>query len=622
MTLRIIPKAALLLLALTTVFMGILTLTAIYKGNRPSKQLPETVQENENQREPLAQPFLIVPNGYPLTQSDIDLISTNGIRTIFIHNGLSDYIQQLGSQLPGLIVHNITNNSEYIFCNNEPLSMEHESASILPNKSFFLSKNDCDEAKKISNIFLAECNISDSACQNEYLITIQSNSYYYNATAPLLALAKPLDLTIDYPYGTYILTWNSNNSNPLTQASYSYEILDKLGTRLAASGRISTSQPGDFFSPLSAIQPQRLTAKVRIWYQFGSVKFKQPLILTTDFDYQPPDTSPTPPSPNTVQWMSWIPSWGMASGIESVKKYTNKWSTISPVWFTPNKDGTLKPEPTLNSPTLLTVLKQKNIKLVPTISLFDADILTDILHNHLDAHVNAIVDVTVRNNYTGIDLDYESTYAADKDLFLEFLAKLSIKLHEKGKILVFTALPKIDDREIYSFLPQTHQAQDWKAIGAIVDEFRIMAYDFTGQGSTQPGPLSPISWNESLIRYAIAQMPAEKVVLALPLYAHAWSKPNSRNLPGINNDQPLSTNQQKNTVSPQHNDIAYLKEHSSYYREKYDPVVKEIRAEYLYNKTERIMYYLNNTAIHERAALAQRYGIKGLCFWRIGGEDL
>jgi spore germination protein YaaH len=427
---------------------------------------------------------------------------------------------------------------------------------------------------------------------------------------------------VETPHGATIIAWQEYVSGTLEQSGYSLEILDSVNKRVHATGRINSDNIGDFFITTTNIPSQTMTAKIRLWLKYGNIALTESFEVSGTFEYTaypPPINNPTT---TTVKQIAWIPDWGMSSGIASIRRNPKKWETISPVWFTPNKNGMLIKESTTNSPTLIKLLRENNIKLVPTISLFDADILTEILNKNLDKHVAEIVAVVEKNGYAGIDLDYESTYEADQLRLLEFITKLAEQLHKKSKTLSFTVLPKIDDRRIYSFLPQTHQAQDWQAIGAIVDEFRIMAYDFTGQGSLQPGPLSPYQWNESLIKYALSNMPAQKIVLALPLYSHGWPKPKTSNLAGVNNDLSLSSGKQKNTISLQHSDIDYIKGHSSYYRETYDTWNKEVRAEFKYNGVERVMYYLNKKSIDERIDLAERYGIKGICYWRIGGDYL
>lgn len=570
---------------------------------------------------PKLEDFLILPNGYQILPEDIESISTHEIKNIFIDKATDDYTTTIKALLPSLVVYSSTQTDKYTFCDFSNLA----TSSLSANGSYISSRTEvfsmCSTSNKTSNIYMTSCMLTEITCQQQYLIALNSDTFYYNTNYPLLALTKAPSLSVDIPYGTTIITWINEKPIQLAQTSYSIEILNKSNKRIYATGKISGQNTGDFFSPMTILNQQPLTVKLRVWFSFKGITFKYPHITLKTFEY-----TPIPPVDSlltgNVQQMSWIPDWGMSSGITSVKADPNKWSTISPVWYTPNKSGTLNKEPSTNSSTLLKLLRSNKIKVIPTISLFDADILKEILNKNRTKHVNEIVHMVTSNNYDGVDLDYESTYQDDKELLLQFLTELSAQLHSRGKLLSFTALPKIDDRAIYGFLPQTHQAQDWKAIGAVVDEFRIMAYDFTGQGSLQPGPLSPIAWNESLIRYAIAQMPPEKVVLALPLYAHGWPKPKASNLAGINNDKSLSSGELKNTISPQHDDIAYIKSHSTYYRSKYDPVVKEVRAEFKYKGSERVMYYLDKTAINERIKLAQKYGIKGVCYWRIGGERI
>ncbi len=565
--------------------------------------------------------FFIVPNGYIPTKQEIELIKTTQVTNIIIENSTANYQNELKALLSDNSAADVSLN-DYTICSKNNSAESLDSANGMPDASIYLCK--ALEATVHKNIVIEKinCDIKQSKCINETLSRIVNKSsdlLLYTPQYPILSLLSLNDITIDTPHDTYIFSWGK--SDIYTLNSYSVEVLDKVNKRVFASGRINTATEGDYFIPTSTLSAQELTVKVRLWITFNGKQFTEPAIISKTFTYTPAITTITNVT-SIAKQISWIPDWGMADGIDSIKKNPKKWDTISPVWFVPNKNGTLERKPTLNSTVLVSLLRKNNIKLVPTISTFDADILKDILRNNLDKHVSEIVKVAVQYNYDGIDLDYESTYSDDKDLLITFLTKLSSELHNKGKTLSFTALPKIDNRPIYGFLPQTHQAQDWKAIGSIVDEFRIMAYDFTGQGSLQPGPLSPVQWNETLIRYAITQMDGSKVVLGLPLYSHGWPKPKLQNLAGVNNDKSLSSGELKNTISLQHDSIAYVKSHSSYYRESYDGWNKEVRAEFKYNGVERVMYYLDKKAINERINLAQKYGIKGVCYWRIGGEQL
>jgi spore germination protein YaaH len=133
------------------------------------------------------------------------------------------------------------------------------------------------------------------------------------------------------------------------------------------------------------------------------------------------------------------------------------------------------------------------------------------------AHVTAIVALVQRNQYAGIDLDYENLHAADRQAFSAFVTRLAHALHAKGKVLsvaVFAKTTKAgtDPRNV---------AQDYAAIGRAADQVRLMAYDYHWESSA-PGPVAPISWVRAVLRYAKTQIPASKIILGVPLYGYDW----------------------------------------------------------------------------------------------------
>jgi spore germination protein YaaH len=134
--------------------------------------------------------------------------------------------------------------------------------------------------------------------------------------------------------------------------------------------------------------------------------------------------------------------------------------------------------------------------------------------------------------------------------------------------------------------------------------------------------MSPMPWDEALIQYAIENMPASKVVLALPIYSHAWPKASIDDAVGINNDLSLYSGENNNTYSWQHDDISNIKTSSAYYNETENLWYGENHTFLKYSNTDLEMYYLSPAQVTKRLELAKAYGIKGLCYWRIGGDQL
>src|SRR5690606_15611164 len=117
----------------------------------------------------------------------------------------------------------------------------------------------------------------------------------------------------------------------------------------------------------------------------------------------------------------WIPYWGSPSGLNSLKNNPTLFSSVSPVWFEVNKDGSLKNKYPSNKGEIISFLKENNIELIPAIAMFDHELFTEVLQNkdNFNNHIQSIVDTVVNNDYDGIDLDYESTKLSDKGKYFD-----------------------------------------------------------------------------------------------------------------------------------------------------------------------------------------------------------
>ena len=135
----------------------------------------------------------------------------------------------------------------------------------------------------------------------------------------------------------------------------------------------------------------------------------------------------------------------------------------------------------------------------------------------MSRHIAAIVSLADRENYAGIDIDYEGLHAGDRQALSTFITRLAAALHAHGKILSVAVFAKTSDAGYGG----QNVAQDYAAIGRAADQVRRMAYDYHWNTSA-PGPIAPISWVRSVIDYARTQIPAARLVLGIPLYGYDW----------------------------------------------------------------------------------------------------
>ena len=150
---------------------------------------------------------------------------------------------------------------------------------------------------------------------------------------------------------------------------------------------------------------------------------------------------------------------------------------------------------------------------------FNASISSSILlHPKLiSKHVAALVDLCVTKGYDGLDIDWEAVKPRNKAKFTLFIDQLATALHAQNKILSMAVAAKDTEPGDWS----AAQSEDYAALGASVDEFKVMTYDYSGSWSP-PGPISPLTWMDSVLAHAEALVAPEKIMMGVPFYGYDW----------------------------------------------------------------------------------------------------
>jgi spore germination protein len=234
-----------------------------------------------------------------------------------------------------------------------------------------------------------------------------------------------------------------------------------------------------------------------------------------------------PPSPSLV--VAAMPYWNADYGTTAVLSNQQTFSEVSPWIYGLDSSGQVVPQygpdqaATVNAQ--LARLRAARIPLIPTLANVTAGewvyqpVVTDILHipRVRAKHVAAIVALVEREHYAGIDLDYEDLRATDRSAFTTLVTELAAALHAKAKVLSVDLFAKTDDRGY----DQRNVAQDYRAIGQVADQVRLIGYEYHW-ASSEPGPVAPIGWIRSVLSYAKTQIPANKIILGVPLYGYDW----------------------------------------------------------------------------------------------------
>jgi spore germination protein YaaH len=222
-----------------------------------------------------------------------------------------------------------------------------------------------------------------------------------------------------------------------------------------------------------------------------------------------------------------LPFWNLTEGPNILATNPGTFNEVSPWIYGLARNGRIvaqAPEVAAQTREGMERLRKLGIPVVPSIAnrtsgQWAYEPLADILHDPaaMSRHINDIVALVQRENYAGIDIDYEDLPATDRKVFTTFITDLASALHDKGKTLTVALFAKTSD----AGEDQRNAGQDYAAIGAAADEVRLMAYDYHWAESP-PGPVAPMPWVRDVLAYAKTQMPADKIVLGVPLSGYDW----------------------------------------------------------------------------------------------------
>ena len=213
----------------------------------------------------------------------------------------------------------------------------------------------------------------------------------------------------------------------------------------------------------------------------------------------------------------WYPSSEDPTGFDSIRENMAVIDTVNPFWYGPMVDGSILPRLDAEDEEKLAVWRETGLVIMPAIFGNIWTMIDD--PKSRTGHVQHIVELVERMNYDGIDIDYEGFHPSTREDFSLLIEELAAELHASGRLLSIAVHAKTNDEGSWGGAA----AQDWGRLGAVVDVFRIMTYDYTSRGEP-PGPISPPQWSIDVLAYAESLVDLAKVRLGLHFYGYSWQR--------------------------------------------------------------------------------------------------
>ena len=326
-----------------------------------------------------------------------------------------------------------------------------------------------------------------------------------------------------------------------------------------------------------------------------------------------------------LSYTAWMPYWAKASGTPMALAHLSLFKSLSPFAYEVEDDGTIKDSMKLAAAPwtdLIASATEKKVKIIPSILWIHGDAIHAVLSDAdlRKAHEEDVLSMVTRNNFDGIDIDYENKKAKTKTYFSSFIKELAIQLHAKKKTLVCTIEARTPPSSLYRVLPKNIEyVNDYKVINKYCDEVRIMTYDQTtadiklndSKGTRELyAPVADTDWVKKVIIEATKTIDKKKIMLGVATYGYiskadissatttysrvrAISDPDARALAVANGV----------TLGDYHNSAGELS--------------------FNYRKDGNVYYvsWSDANAVADKIKLARKLGIKGVAIFKIDGKE-
>jgi spore germination protein len=275
---------------------------------------------------------------------------------------------------------------------------------------------------------------------------------------------------------------------------------------------------------------------------------------------------------------------------------------ISPFSYEVTENITLKPIEDENIIATARKFRTAALMSVTNISAggFNTELIDRILTNDQLSQtlINNIIAILRQKGYYGVVVDFERISPRNRQAYNNFLRRLKSALGV-NYVLATALAPKTSD----TFEGAWHGAHDYRAHGEIADFVIIMTYEWGWSGGP-PMAVAPINEVRNVINYALSVMPANKIMMGIPLYGYDWTlpyEPRGEFAKAIGYLEALEIAANNNASI------------------RYD--VRSASPNFMYydtNGREHIVWFEDVRSLFEKYKMVNQYGLRGVSYWALG----
>lgn len=210
------------------------------------------------------------------------------------------------------------------------------------------------------------------------------------------------------------------------------------------------------------------------------------------------------------------------------------------------------------------------------------------------AIIRTMIDTVLAMNIDGINVDLEKISEECAPAYLEFLRELSVECRNNGLYL-----------SVDTYVPMNHSLYLNRAEQAVIADYVvIMCYDEHFAGSEEAGSVASLGFMETGIERSLREVPAEKLVAAIPFYTRLWKTEGNGNV----SSRLMSMDEAQAYISANGMTVFW------------DESVGQHLAERTTSTALEQIWVEDARSIGEKMKLIQAHDLAGVAAWNLGNE--
>lgn len=289
-------------------------------------------------------------------------------------------------------------------------------------------------------------------------------------------------------------------------------------------------------------------------------------------------------------------------------------TTISPTWFALiDNEGSVS---SLASQSYVNYAHQLGLEVWGLVADFNNDRIPIDVNTLLsytskrEKIINQLIAAAIESNLDGINVDFELISKEGAPHFLEFLRELSIKCRNNGLVLSIDNYVPTESSMYYN---RTEE-------GAIADYVVIMGYDEHYSGSKESGSVASIGFVRDGVERTLEEVPAEKVILAMPFYTRLWaeSPKTEEEIAASSDTEEFIPYNLSSTIYSMAKTDTFLA--SKGLEPEWNEESGQNYVEYAENDVTYKMWIEDEKSIEEKLKVMKEHGLAGVSAWKLGLE--